>query len=509
VNSVPDEDPCVEEWLTRRRTFDDKTSWCRGTKRKWGPTTLFADRFQKSGAVMSVLNRIKGAFEPLIRRVPGRRNTSSQPALDIKGKGKAGAQMADMPLNMFLRERKDAFLKALAMNKAEAGAWTVVMGNEAGGAPGLNIRNNSDASTSTDLDSIASAIGYAFLSSDSKIVPLIQSQRDSLHLRPENMDAFQVASLDPSFLLTSSDLPPPPAPQPSRFALVDHNRLLPSFNGEVVGIIDHHEDESLHTTANPRIIEPVGSCASLVTLQFRSILESGSTEQFKDIASLLISAILIDTGALKPKGKAVEEDYQAAQLLMPLTGMATDAESISGDGSHIPAPLQLYFEALSLAKGRVGHLSTRDLLRRDYKEYDYSTGTRCGLATVPIKLETWHERDADEFWEGVDAWMEERKLHVLGMLTTYKSAKKGKGRRQSVWVVRGLGEELDRLADGLFKGIEKSELQVEDIGKLKGQKKRRVRAYQHKNTKPTRKAVAPLVQKIIEGSKKESPSTAR
>lgn len=366
----------------------------------------------------------------------------------------------------------------------------------------LNIGNNIDAST--DLDSIASAIGYAFLSAkDSNIVPLIQTQRDSLHLRPENIEAFEVASLDSSLLLTISDIPPAPAPQPSRFALVDHNRLLSSFAGEIVGIIDHHEDEGLHTTAKPRVIQPVGSCASLVTLQFRSILEGGSSEQFKDVASLLLSAILIDTGALKPKGKAIEEDYQAAQLLMPLTGLETDAESIAGDGSHIPAPLQAYFESLSLAKGNVGHLSTRDLLRRDYKQYDYSTGTLCGLATVPIKLETWYGRDVDEFWEGVDAWMEERKLNVLGILTTYKSSKKGKGRRQSVWVVRGEGEEFDRLADSLFKGIEKSELQVEDIGKLKGQKKRRVRAYQHKNTKPTRKAVAPMVQKIIEGSKKE------
>jgi len=85
---------------------------------------------------MGVLNRIKGAFGSLIRRAPnsfGQRNTSSQPhPADMKGKGKTGAQIADTPLNKFLRERKDAFLKALAANKA--GTWTVVMGNEAGGA---------------------------------------------------------------------------------------------------------------------------------------------------------------------------------------------------------------------------------------------------------------------------------------------------------------------------------------------------------------------------------------
>jgi len=85
---------------------------------------------------MRVFNRIKGALGSLIRRTPrslGRSISSSQPRpADIKGKGNVAAQMADRPLNKFLRERKDAFLKALATNKA--GAWTVVMGNEAGGA---------------------------------------------------------------------------------------------------------------------------------------------------------------------------------------------------------------------------------------------------------------------------------------------------------------------------------------------------------------------------------------
>ena len=86
---------------------------------------------------MGVLNSIKVAFRSLTRRVPSsfgrrrRRNTSSQPP-PAGLKGKASAQMADTSLNRFLRERKDSFLKAIATNKA--GAWTVVMGNEAGGA---------------------------------------------------------------------------------------------------------------------------------------------------------------------------------------------------------------------------------------------------------------------------------------------------------------------------------------------------------------------------------------
>ena len=112
------------------------TRWVSRYKEEMSATTTSVDHFQKPVAVMRVSDRIKGAFESLIRRAPnpfGRRNTSSQPFIDIKGKGKAGAQMPDTPLNNFLRESRDAFLKALAMNKA--GAWTVVMGNEAGGEP--------------------------------------------------------------------------------------------------------------------------------------------------------------------------------------------------------------------------------------------------------------------------------------------------------------------------------------------------------------------------------------
>jgi hypothetical protein len=73
----------------------------------------------------------------------------------------------------------------------------------------------------------------------------------------------------------------------------------------------------LHTTADPRVIKPASSCVSLVTIQLRSTLEHGSAGQFEDIAILLLSAILIDTGALKAKGKAIEENDQAARLDQP------------------------------------------------------------------------------------------------------------------------------------------------------------------------------------------------
>lgn len=376
-------------------------------------------------------------------------------------------------LNEFLRDRKERFLRDLASGSQD---WTVVTGNEAG-----------------DLDSIASAIGYAFLSGDSNIIPLVQTPRDSLHLRPENMLAFSRASVDSALLLTSSDIPPPPAPQPSKYVLVDHNRLLPSLSGEVVAILDHHSDEEQHPNANPRVIKPVGSCASLVGTHFSDKWKTGSTDNLQSVALLLLSAILIDTGGLKAGGKAVDTDYEAAKLLVPHTGLAT-ASSMANVEGQVPSALDQYSRQLLATKSSVEHLSTKDLLRRDYKEYVYAD-LRVGLATVPIGLKFLVKRNTEEFWNDVDAYMADQKLDILGVLTTYRSAKKRKHRRQLLFVVKPGNPDLE---DKVFTGIGRdSELQCEER-RIAGMGKRRARCWRQGNVKATRKQVAPLVKRILE-----------
>lgn len=334
------------------------------------------------------------------------------------------------------------------------------------------------------------------LSPDPKTIPLVQTPRDSLHLRPENLLAFSMASLDPDVLLTSSDIPPPPKLQPSKWVLVDHNSRLPSCNGNVVAVLDHHDDEKKHMDADPRVIKPVGSCSSLVATHFTDNWKE-SSDHLPSVAMLLLSAILIDTGGLKQGGKAVPTDYEAARLLVPQTGLAT-ASSMAGVEGGLPSELDQISRRLATSKSSVGHLSVKDLLRRDYKQYTISD-LRVGLSTVPVGLKPLVKRDDSKFWKDIDSWMEDQRLDVLGVLTTYRS-KRGKHRRQLLFVVQPGHSDVE---EKLFKGIgSDAELRCEER-RIAGLGSRRARCWRQNNVKATRKAVAPLVKRLLEST---SPS---
>ncbi|KAG6898451.1 hypothetical protein C0993_006806 [Termitomyces sp. T159_Od127] len=417
----------------------------------------------------------------------------------------------DVPsLAQFLSAAKEKYLRDIHSNPQEGGRWTVVMGNEAG-----------------DLDSIASSIAYAwFLSEVHKkpAVPLLQLERDDLDLRAENMYALSLAGLTQpkDQLLFLTDLAPfslsvPTTAFPSHtFALVDHNSLASAYtfqnpSATVSAILDHHADEGKHLDASPRVIIPSGSCTSHVTALFPPDIPTS-------LATLLLTGILIDTNGLKPGGKALKPDHIAAGLLVPRSILA----------SSLPAPLTSHEDLYNVTaikdlthklkklKAGVDHLSARDLLRRDYKEYVLDVpgvgSIRAGLASVPVRLREWELPDA------AGAWMDERETQVLGVLTSFSGGKKGKGKlkREMAWVVydgRKKNEEqvlfdVKALAEKLFRGLERSdELKVrlkktkydmEKGGKLPDGA--RSRTYDQGNANATRKVTAPLIKSILEAA---------
>ncbi|KAJ8579458.1 DHH phosphoesterase [Rhizopogon salebrosus TDB-379] len=184
--------------------------------------------------------------------------------------------------------------------------------------------------------------------------------------------------------------------QAPQLALVDHNVLDPRYASlpvTVAAIIDHHADEEKYLTAKPRIIETeAGSCASLVARIFASL----NLGMPGGLATLLLSAILIDTKGLKG-GKTSDIDRESAAFLLPLSPL-TEGEEITppSDVEHLPS-VQSLFANLDKKKSDVSDLSTRDLLRRDYKEYAFNVPSSdletqssqtitAGLATVPLLL---------------------------------------------------------------------------------------------------------------------------
>jgi len=445
-------------------------------------------------------------------------------------------------------------------------------------------------------------VAYAYLATrleSAKAIPLLLTPSNLMRLREENRLAFQMnqrmdinALLHPDMIPVSSgqangqanggtsangingDAPAAAVTAPAyptslsilgqlgaNYALVDHNRLLPLFgDGQVVGIIDHHEDEKAHPDAATKLIQvPTGSCSSLVVKHFkdkwvaanaaaaqapatngdvnRGTGANGETTSGPipvQVPSLLLQALIIDTRGVKPGGKATATDVAAAEFLYPLSIFDKSAsashglEGEAGAGDSMPAALGDIFTALSDAKSDVSKLDTKDLLVRDYKEYELPTSSptypviRAGLSTVPVGFKSWLERESDwsSLMGGVDGYMADRKLDIEGILTSF-SNKEGKHRRELLLAVGTAGnakltaEDAQRYLAELVSGLESStelELAPWEKGGAVAVKKlllgkrvelddpargRWAKVWKQKNAKATRKQVAPLLRDAV------------
>ncbi|KAF8964780.1 hypothetical protein BDZ97DRAFT_1814442 [Flammula alnicola] len=439
------------------------------------------------------------------------------------------AQVPNIPttatsLSLFLSTSKAEYLKDIKEDRKKAAGWTVVMGNEAG-----------------DLDSIASAIAYAWIQAEvhkKPAVPLIQVERADLNLRAENLYALKLAGLSETQeeLLTLTEISEfKPFPS-QKFILVDHNRLGEAYTtdnrkAEVIAVVDHHEDEGLYPKADPRIISPCGSCSSHVAALCPREIPA-------ELATLLLTAILIDTDGLKPGGKAIQLDRDSAVSIAVKSTLANSIPPLSAlapidhpnpDGLYDSQTIKELTKTLTEKKADVSHLGAFDLLRRDYKEYNYQLSwavkqpsIKAGLSTVPASLKSWATDGKLE--QAAVKWMQQRGLTVLGVLTSFNDVKKkivgknikGKHKREMAWIIlqepqlaqtQSEGLTTDVLARHLWAGVEADKgiqvkkykkFDLERGGKLPAGSKARV--FKQGNANATRKAIAPLLKNILESS---------
>ncbi|WP_208560201.1 manganese-dependent inorganic pyrophosphatase [Marinilactibacillus kalidii] len=165
---------------------------------------------------------------------------------------------------------------------------------------------------SPDTDAITSAVSFSYLQNklglDTKPVALGSITDETAFA----LDYFNVAH--PEVVSTVSD-------QVEQVMLVDHNEAQQSADDidkvEVLSVVDHHRIANFQT-ANPLYYraEPVGCTNTIIFKLFKE----KSIEIPKDIAGIMLSAIISDTLLLKSP-TCTEEDIAAAEALADIAGV--------------------------------------------------------------------------------------------------------------------------------------------------------------------------------------------
>ncbi|ORZ24436.1 hypothetical protein BCR42DRAFT_90769 [Absidia repens] len=303
---------------------------------------------------------------------------------------------------------------------------------------------------SADLDSIISALLMAYLSqkkngsSNTIYIPLIKVPFCDLALRPEVTYVFEQAGIDTTKLICIDQLDTSYLESIGNdtlmarpdIILVDHNRLTPPLSHleqhcQIVGVVDHHVDEGFYLDAPLRWIEVVGSCTSQVVLLLHDEINSLSDVNKKAVATLAAAPILVDTiGLCWNLGKTTQKDVDALKIVGPLafTSSLTAASTTKSDGpdgtnSYLTPQAITYYNDIEHIKSQVDHLSTRDLLRKDYKQWTIN-GYTVGTSSMSWYLKAWVDRDGyDQIVKDAWAFIGEQQLDMLVVLTSYDHSK--------------------------------------------------------------------------------------
>ncbi|TVY25320.1 Exopolyphosphatase [Lachnellula hyalina] len=333
-------------------------------------------------------------------------------------------------------------------------------------------------------------------------IPLSNIPRADLSLRPELIPVLTRANLKPSDLLTLSDLPPRSSPElkHARWVLVDHNALQgelgKAYGGNVVGCVDHHDEEhkipvsrSSGDIEEPRIVEKSGSCASLVVRYCRSAwdglsLEQADVEGDKELASLAVAAILVDTQNLTAESKTMEVDREAVGYLQRKWG----GERGDREG---------YLGEITTAKEDIGGLGLEDIFRKDYKQWTEQEGFNIGVSSVVKDLGYLIKKTKDKgkFFDILREFASDRELDVCSIMTT--SHEEGAFRRELlVWALNEKGVEAAKKFEASSR--ERLGLKKWNEGRLDmDSEKEWRRCWWQQRVEHSRKQVAPLLRAAI------------
>lgn len=222
-------------------------------------------------------------------------------------------------------------------------------------------------------------------------------------------------------------------------------------------------------------VESVGSCASLVT---EILVTDGNYELGPDLATLLVSAILLDTGNLQLGHVVKDKDKEMAEQLLKLLPEDFDA--------------QAHYDCLSKARRDISKLSTPQVLGRDYKQSFVSDKFCIGFSTITAELGAFVTRD--NFTEELNSFYKKHSLHVLLLLGAYPADGDHGNWRRQIAVCRCEEGGWSDLADSIGSMLEAhDELKCTRV--LEGQFDGLL--LEQDNTTLSRKHILPLVVQFV------------
>mmetsp|Transcript_5407 Transcript_5407/g.9739 ORF Transcript_5407/g.9739 Transcript_5407/m.9739 type:complete len:399 (-) Transcript_5407:117-1313(-) len=362
--------------------------------------------------------------------------------------------------------------------------YTFVMGNQA-----------------SDLDSMVAAVVYSFFlqtlskSSDVHFSPLFNIPRQHFALRGEAAGAFSSAGVDVSLVPFQDELDLKKLSESKSLSivLVDHNKLADSqhfLSPHVVGIIDHHKEEGLYSSTSSalgRIVEPIGSCCSLVALK---ALKEAPEIITPEIATLLTSVILLDTSCMSEEvKKGTPRDQQALDALEKKGGVKS---------SEYPS----LFKKLLEERNDISKLSSDQLLIKDTK-YGTINGWTFAIAGVPLSVEGWMHKD-EEMMTSFDKMIKDENLDFLIAMTMFTSEENTFCRQLLV-----TGKD-DKASEALASSLVESKiLDLKPLTKSPKAGTGFCSAYQQGNVRASRKQVMPLVNDVLSAMKRNSDEDSK
>jgi len=213
--------------------------------------------------------------------------------------------------------------------------------------------------------------------------------------------------------------------------LVDTNTLSSDLHylvPHVKQIIDHHKDQGVDYHPDcERVIDPVGSCATLIALKLFA-----TDEEIVDkvVAELLLATILVDTFNLSHSAK------RATVKDRDMTAKLNDMVTISTD--------ELYRSVLG-ARCDNSALSVKELLEKDYK-IAVRGGMVLGFCSVLGKLDEI-AKDQD-FKEEANRFSLDKKLDLLLLLGVDIEEAELRGR--SIGVFQSPGKDNSNLKSSII-----------------------------------------------------------